>query len=142
MRGMSERLWVFKETRPQIDGRSKIKSTAFPKDSIEPVTRAEASGTATSGPAADRVSGGAPQLPGHTSRGGEKKLLELLSQCPVLGISRGLWLIQRNGISFGNWKGSRIWCQLIQSLSPASPTYQPYKHQTSLKLMISVRKVE
>ena len=85
MRGMSERLWVFKETRPQIDGRSKIKSTAFPKDSIEPVTRAEASGTATSGPAADRVSGGAPQLPGHPSRGGEKKLLELLSQCPVLG---------------------------------------------------------
>ena len=141
MRGMSERLWVFKEIRPQIDGRSKIKSTAFPKDSVEPVTRAEASGTVTSGPAPDHVSGGAPQLPGHPSRGGEK-LLELLSQCPVLGISKGLWLIQGNGLSFGNWKGSRIWCQLIQSLSPASPTYQPYKHQTSLKLMVSVRKME
>lgn len=141
MRGMSERLWVFKEIRPQIDGRSKIKSTAFPKDSVEPVTRAEASGTVTSGPAPDHVSAGAPQLPGHPSRGGEK-LLELLSQCPVLGISKGLWLIQGNGISFGNWKGSRIWYQLIQSLSPASPTYQPYKHQTSLKLMVSVRKTE
>lgn len=70
------------------------------------MTRAEASGTATSCPAPDRVSGGTPQLPGHPSRGGENKLLELLSQCPVLGISKGLWLIQGNGISFGNGKGS------------------------------------